>query len=704
MATKESKPAAVAIAPRSIDQPAVSTPPQATMPFTCTPCARRKVKCDKTVPSCSTCRRCRIDCSYQAPAPRSRKRKPSDPSSEALEKVARYEDILRRHGLLESGASPETGHMEEPVEDPIFPLWNASSEKLLVDGANSRYINSHAWRNLGNDEMELVAKAIHDEETEGDADLEGKGPPVADNVSQQAALDPLSGAFLLMGSRQSLLQYRPSSESATILWNTHVEHVEPLCRVLHIPSTTKTVSLALQQPALSPKTDECLLFAIYHFAVYSMLEEDCLQKLGEPRHTLLARYSFATRQALINTSFLKTTAMPVLQALVLFLLACKQTYDPQTFWILTGVASRIAQRIGLHRDGETLGLPPFEVQMRRRLFFQIISLDGTASRMSGVAVSLPDLFDTKLPLNINDDQIWPGMTESPKELEAATDMIFCLSRACLGSMLAKKMKKGEDGNIELVIKEAECVIEEKYVRYCDIVNPLHMLTMGMSRAGIAAMRLRVRLSKVKDNTASDDERKELFRLAEKILDTDTATRACVGLSRFRWYLKGFFLWGMWDSIIYILMTLRQQSHLLTTSEIDAAWHRLGPVCLGHIELFMSKQALYVAAGRLMLKAWASSKPGASKPEFIANLCDHHEGLGLGKAQREQKKSNTDASFESMDGGPSNSGLLGAEDSVLPPNTSPKASSNFAAIDFEFDDTDWMFWDQLLQDPLAVQEA
>jgi hypothetical protein len=264
--------------------------------------------------------------------------------------------------------------------------------------------------------------------------------------------------------------------------------------------------------------------------------------------------------------------------------------------------------------------------------------------------------------------------------------------------------KGGDGNVELVIKEAESVIEEKYVRYCDIVNPLHMLTMGMARAGIAAMRLRVRLAKIKNNTASDDERRELFRLAEKILDTDTATRACVGLSRFRWYLKGFFLWGMWDSIIYILMTLRQQSHLLTTSEIDAAWNRLGPVCLGHIELFTSKQALYVAAGLLMLKAWASSKPGASKPEFIAKLCDYHESIGLGKAQKEQQKSNPNASIESMDSGPSNCGLLGAADSVLPPNTSPDTSSNSAVNDFEFDDTDWMFWDQLLQDPLAVQEA
>jgi hypothetical protein len=95
-----------------------------------------------------------------------------------------------------------------------------------------------------------------------------------------------------------------------------------------------------------------------------------------------------------------------MQALVLFFLPFRYFYNPHTYWILTGVAVRIAQRMGLHRDGEKLGLPPFDVQMRRRLFYQLLPLDGIASQMSGTGIAIMlDNCDTQQPLNINDDQI-----------------------------------------------------------------------------------------------------------------------------------------------------------------------------------------------------------------------------------------------------------------------------------------------------------
>jgi hypothetical protein len=131
---------------------------------------------------------------------------------------------------------------------------------------------------------------------------------------------------------------------------------------------------------------------------------------------MMQRYHFATRQALVNAYFLKTTEMSVLQSLVLFLLPCRYFYDSHTYWILTGVAVRIAQRMGIHRDGDKLGLSPLDVQMRRLLFYQLLPLDGNASVLSGTGISvMPDAWDTQPPLNIDDDQIWPGMTETPQE-------------------------------------------------------------------------------------------------------------------------------------------------------------------------------------------------------------------------------------------------------------------------------------------------
>ena len=123
-----------------------------------------------------------------------------------------------------------------------------------------------------------------------------------------------------------------------------------------------------------------------------------MREFGQSRTTLMSKYQYAVRQALINASWLETTEILVMQAFVLFLIAVRTQIDPHTFWIMTGVAVRIAQRIGLHRDGESLSLPPFDVEIRRRLFWQLLPLDGYAGQVSGTGISIaPNSWDTKQP-------------------------------------------------------------------------------------------------------------------------------------------------------------------------------------------------------------------------------------------------------------------------------------------------------------------
>jgi hypothetical protein len=177
--------------------------------------------------------------------------------------------------------------------------------------------------------------------------------------------------------------------------------------------------------------------------------------------------------------------------------------------------------------------------MRRRLFYQLLPLDGIASKMSGtgiVTLSMQDAWDTKPPLNINDDHIWPGMTEAPEQQPGATEMSFCLARLTVARFLAKAsetMRVVEDYNvIDSVISEAERDVEERFIRYCDMVNPLHVLTSLLARSAITAMRVRARLPKIRTQSASTAERRELLELSQRIIDTDTAAYAHTGISKF----------------------------------------------------------------------------------------------------------------------------------------------------------------------------
>jgi len=64
----------------------------------CRTCARRKVRCSKTVP-CSYCAKVQIDCVYLAPAPSQRHRK-RPPDEDLLHKISEYEALLRTHNIL----------------------------------------------------------------------------------------------------------------------------------------------------------------------------------------------------------------------------------------------------------------------------------------------------------------------------------------------------------------------------------------------------------------------------------------------------------------------------------------------------------------------------------------------------------------------------------------------------------------------------
>ncbi|RDW76475.1 putative C6 transcription factor [Aspergillus mulundensis] len=643
--------------------------------FNCQSCVRRKIKCDRTAPTCWSCSKAKIDCVYQAPLPR-RKRKRSQ-SEDIHARLARYERILQDNNLLpESGSTPASA--QNPCRDGLASRAATRSGQLLSTNGKTRYLDS-VLLHAGEGDLCELSDSEHDDHQD-DLGVDKSVP------SGQEAASAVLGA--MAGSQQSLVNHHPSHEEATELWNTYVQNVEPLCKVLHVPTVAKMVDVVSKQPTLASKDDECLLFVIYYFAVFSMSDADCLQNFNKSRAHLMSRHRAAFYQALVNASWLRTTSMPVLQAYTLFLVALRTQLDANTFWILTGIAARLAQRMGLHRDGENLGLPPFEVQMRRRLFWQLLPLDGYAGQVSGTGISIsPNSWDTKPPLNINDDQIFPGMTQQPQELKGASEMIFCLSRIELSNFYTRTGVKTKEigATIELkdadeterLIDEVEDSIETRFLRYCDIVNPLHLLTTGVVRSATNAVRLRARMPLLMKQSMTDEQRRDICSLAEKIIDTNNTIYENPAIRKFRWHTQAFFLW---DALLCILRTLALVG-FHSPSELDATWDKVAKVYSNHEELFMSRKTLHITVGKETLKAWDANPPCNSSPEpyFVTNLRAKRDA----KARRPQESANgigidnvtVDFEFD---------GLFGGVDG-------PHLNLDGA---FDLDSPDWTFWNQI----------
>lgn len=382
--------------------------------------------------------------------------------------------------------------------------------------------------------------------------------------------------------------------------------------------------------------------------------------------------------------------MPVLQAYTLFLIAMRTQIDSHTFWILTGIAIRLAQRMGLHRDGENLGLPPFEVQMRRRLFWQLLPLDGYAGQVSGTGISIsPNSWDTKQPLNINDDQIFPGMTQQPQEQRGASEMIFCLSRIELSNFYTRtgvKMKEigatiqfRDAEDIERLIDEVEDLIETKFLRYCDILNPLHFLTTGIVRSATNAVRLHARMPLLMKQTITDAQRRDLCTLAERILDTNSTIYGNPSMKKFRWQMRAFFLW---DALLCILRSLAEVG-FYSTSELNTTWNKVAEVYSNHEELVKGRRTLHVTIGKVTLNAWLANPPSNSFPEpaFITAL----------RAQREPKVNRQQESVDDMGGIDKVADGVSVFDELFDNIDETDLNLNSG---FTLGSSDWVFWDQL----------
>jgi len=178
------------------------------------------------------------------------------------------------------------------------------------------------------------------------------------------------------------------------LWQTFLDNVDPLIKIFHAPTVQQKVLDATADLGNIPKNTEALLFSIYAAATMSMDDEWCQKLFEENKTDLLARFHSGAQQALRNAGCLRSSDFVVLQAFTLYVvcqtpmlqtspllidnlkLSClSMSMEPRTLFCFTGIIVRIAQRMGLSTDGTHYTMPPFEVEMRRRLWWQIVLLD-----------------------------------------------------------------------------------------------------------------------------------------------------------------------------------------------------------------------------------------------------------------------------------------------------------------------------------------
>jgi len=250
--------------------------------------------------------------------------------------------------------------------------------------------------------------------------------------------------FSLSSSNVQISVLHPRAETVRSYWEIFKETFDPVIKVLHVPTQEPQIlENATRLHSLS-RPAECLMFAIYYATITNLTPDQCRLQFGV-KVDLLERYRFAVQQALARAKFLQTSSVSILQALTIFLIALRSNQeDSGLLGVLGSVAIRIAQRLGLHRDGSHYAnLSPFKQEIRRRLWWHAVMLDGRALEDRTFDPRIYDFMaDTKLPSNLNDTDLTIDMKELPAPKLGCTDMTASFSLICKSNLIIILVQSG----------------------------------------------------------------------------------------------------------------------------------------------------------------------------------------------------------------------------------------------------------------------
>ncbi|OAP64044.1 hypothetical protein AYL99_00016 [Fonsecaea erecta] len=449
-----------------------------------------------------------------------------------------------RFGEVQSADSPVSDRSDQKRQSIDKHLG-----RLVINEDRSRYVNNAFWTGMS-DEIAEMRDLLDPSSTEDEDEV--NSPDTDRQPNHQAFLFGYSSVM------QDLRELHPSPSQIFILWEVFKENVDPVVRILHRPTAKTILMNAASSIDRVSKPAEALLFSIYFGAVVSLTPEQCRQLLDEDKQSLLKKYRFATEQALARADFLNSSSLMCLQALSFFLIFVRHCDDSRLVWALGGLAIHLAQSLGIHRDGTHFGLNPFDTEMRRRLWWQISLLDNRAAEDHGVDPSFNDQFyDTKVPANLNDDDIYPGMKDWPKERVGATEMTFCLIRYEIG-LFSRRFNFGpgcstsQVSELSLVEKEKlidEChrKLEEKYLRHCDMNMPIYWVAATVARLILAKMWLMVHHPRAYSNNGEGSPmppeiRDRVFITSVEVIEFSHLLEKNENTAKWGWLFRTYMQW------------------------------------------------------------------------------------------------------------------------------------------------------------------
>ncbi|KPM40001.1 hypothetical protein AK830_g6550 [Neonectria ditissima] len=445
------------------------------VPLSCYPCRTRKLKCDRSQP-----------CSNFA---RKKNQSQGDSSPDDMQnRIDRLEGLVLSlmHGganvdaasaaaagaaaaqsTTDSGSSAKVSREDEAVmvdndEDDESDTEEGLAAslgflKVDTDKGKSLYVGQQHWHTILADISE-VKNYFNSHKKELETSYE--------RVMLSKPMDAREGPTLLFGAiPASEIEIRaelPPKSSVLALCGRYFNSMDNAVNIIHGPTFQKQLRAHWQDPSKTPIMWLGLLYSILCLAMlsYHKVGDEPPEWKGRTME-LANEYRLRTVQCLIKSDYTKPVDYTI-ETMILYVFGeYSSRWDADLgLWLIVSLITRIAYRMGYHRDAKSFtSLTPFQAEMRRRTWALVRMCDVIFSHQ----VSLPSMIyehdcDTQLPNNIFDDEFHPDIkvlppSRPPTEPTPIAYMI-AKSRLCneLGNILQATNRLGKHVPYDEIIR------------------------------------------------------------------------------------------------------------------------------------------------------------------------------------------------------------------------------------------------------------
>ncbi|CAD0109657.1 unnamed protein product [Aureobasidium uvarum] len=398
-------------------------------PLSCSTCRDRKLKCDRQRP-CSSCikRGESSTCEYTSVAVKQKPKPRSVNSDAAASRLQRLEDMV--NGLMHTApmsnfvVTPPSSSISPQIDTPAYSEVSAGGH-LSQQGTQVNYIGGTHWAS--------ILESIHEIRSVMDSDLNDDPSEPAQPTPSSLKADPLFGQEELLTIDQ-VRAALPERHRVDSLVASYFKESFLTLTFIHSARFRREYEAFWKDPTSTTFCWLSILFSIMFMAGKLAIARGQTAPF-EPCNTKTAGSLRMAARCLVAGQYLKAQPYSVEALLCHFHCVYALHADPEIKpWPILTMATRLAQKMGYHRDPTHLSarLSPFESEMRRRAWHYIEIFDISMSAHQGIPAMINvDECDCRFPANLLDEDLDENTTVLPPPRSDTTHipMLFFISKA-----------------------------------------------------------------------------------------------------------------------------------------------------------------------------------------------------------------------------------------------------------------------------------